>query len=75
MAKMSRGMPILTIRSSTRSLQSKLFGRNQRLCAMGQTDRRTSLLLDWIGFGANSVKIDIKTIIQIFYAYKNLQKK
>ena len=31
-------MQILALSSSTRSLQSKLFGRNQRLCAMGQTD-------------------------------------
>ena len=37
-------MPILAIVSSTRNLKLKLFGRNQQLCAMGQTDITTSRL-------------------------------
>ena len=42
--KTSRGMPILAICSLTRSVQSKLFGRNRRLRAMGQTDIATTRL-------------------------------
>ena len=38
---MSRGMPILAILSSTRSLKLKPFGRNRQIHVMGQTNIAT----------------------------------
>ena len=52
--KMSRGMPIIAVRSMTRSLKLKPFGRNQRLRMMGQTDvAATRLNWPWGQFSEN----------------------